>query len=443
MSDQNQDMARIWQPGPDDPLTKCQNKIHDLGAELLGYVRRGDGTPAYFDCDDDTGARTFVIFDIPPKSESLTTIKVDLKRSEANVKRLEEQLATQNLEIMALKEFYDKIKGTELKAVKPLAGASSQGSDPLSDVSMSLVAANKPTLIKIKATKGPNTDGDPSPSNEIKAKRPDSSGQDQSDRNLTGRNKPRDRGSNAEDSESTESDPSAVEDSEYSGADPMNSSDSEAKAKKKTPNPKKRAAATTAPSHTPQRKKAKAKEPEPDREPETYKTAGGEVLVEGNFIFLRDIQEMPIKRRLYVFEYPEDSNNFWVLRCPSSHCNMSGHTGWFVDHPVYKDYAVNHYMAFHERSRSMQKIVSAGGTRVVPDLEDETEGAMSDEQFHEKILNFNDETKQIRLQTREWSVHPERQDDRCKKVEKKAKWVWKKKQAEAAPSQKKGGKTSK
>lgn len=70
MSDQNQDMARIWQPGPDDPLTKCQNKIHDLGAELLGYVRRGDGTPAYFDCDDDTGARTFVIFDIPPKSES-------------------------------------------------------------------------------------------------------------------------------------------------------------------------------------------------------------------------------------------------------------------------------------------------------------------------------------------------------------------------------------
>lgn len=68
---------------------------------------------------------------------------------------------------------------------------------------------------------------------------------------------------------------------------------------------------------------------------------------------------------------------------------------------------------------------------------------MSDEQFHEKILNFNDETKQIRLQTLEWSVHPERQDDRCKKVKKKAIWVWKKKQAEVAPSQKKGGKTSK
>ncbi|TLD23993.1 hypothetical protein PspLS_06310 [Pyricularia sp. CBS 133598] len=437
MSHPDQAMARIRQPGPDDPLTKCQNKIHELGAELLRYVRRDDGTPAYFDCDDDTGARTVVIYDIPPKGETLTTVRVDLKRSEAKVKKLEEQLAAeqqtiaaQKLQITALTDFYDNIKATELKAVEPVVSLSSQPSSPLLDLNASSVTSSKSPPIKSKTTKDTHADGDSTPPNKTKTETPKPIAQDHPARNqkpasnLAGKKRSRHDDPDAEYSDSNDGDSPAAGDSEYSSTDPGDSSDSEAEGQKQKSNPSKPAAATVASANTPQRKKAKVEKPQP----KAYTTSDGEVIRAGKFMFAHEVEAISIKTRPYLFEYPEGSGNIMALKCRSSSgCSMSGRSGWFVDNPLNEDYAIYHYMGSHTKDPTMDRIISAGGRRVVPDPDNEEEHTMSSEQFRKKLSNINKETNRIRLQSyKNWHVDPKRVETRLKSAKKRAKLAWQK-----------------
>ncbi|TLS27590.1 hypothetical protein PpBr36_04166 [Pyricularia pennisetigena] len=424
MSHQDQEMARIRQPGPDDPLTICQNKIHVLAAELLSYVRRDDETPAYFDCDDDTGARTFVCYDVPPKGQTLTTVKVDLERSEAKAKKLEQQLAaerqtvaTQKREIIALTDFYNKIKGTELQGMARPQGASPQVSNVAS------TAATGTKLIKVKAKKSALSNGvATSPDNNDKAaKALESTLRDSPDRDEPGSFVDTNSHPGVKNDDSEEESSSDAEGSEYL-EDAVIASDSEMDTKetKKSPN---KHPATTAPSKAPKRKKVKVEE----SQPKTYATSDGDVIPEGKFIFVREVEAINVKLRPFVFEYPENSGKMLVLQCPSPDgCNMSGGSCWFVDNPLYKDFARLHYIAFHhthcrKRDPTLDLIVSSGSMRVVPDPKNKDEQAMSTEQFKKKTLNINKETKKVRTSSRKWYVMPGREEVRWKGVEKKAK----------------------
>ncbi|KAI6355232.1 hypothetical protein MCOR25_008303 [Pyricularia grisea] len=406
-----EDMARIRQPGPDDPLTKCQNKIHKLGAQLLDYIRRDDGTPAYFDCDDDTGARTFVVFDIPPKGETLTTVKVNLERSKAQVKDLEEQLATKNLEITALKDFYDKIKGTELKAVVPPAGGSPQVTNTFSDPS---TAATSMTLIRPEPNKSTPvnrvaTSLDTNHKTAIKSR--ESMAPEIPARETAGSSVESSH-PNVEHSDGNE-DSSDADGSEYV-SDAADSSDSDGDAKKKIGH--KKHPATTTPFNTPQRKKLKAEKPQP----KPYITSDDEVIPVGKFMFTRDVMAINIKARPWIFEWPKNSGNLMVLKCPGG-CNMSGHTGWYVDNPLYKDYARLHYMGAHKKGTPMKLIMSSGGRRIVPDPDNETEKAMSKEQFRKRVLDLNKQTNNIRMQdTENWYVQPGREEARWQQAKRRA-----------------------